>query len=489
MKKFAILLALLVAIFSIGACGETPADPPSQSPSTCLHDWTSATCEIPQTCQLCGNTDGVPLGHVPITDSAIAPTCEEPGLSEGSHCSRCNKILTSQIVIPKIDHSYEESIELDATCVQDGTKIFTCNSCYDSYTESFSLQSYTAEEIYSYAKDSAVEILTYDRTGDALAIGSGFVYSANGRIVTNYHVIEDAYYADVYVGETPYEVVSVLAYDIDRDIAVLKINARNLQTLKVCTQPVKTGATVYALGSSRGLTSTFSRGIITTASREMDGVTYIQHDAAISNGNSGGPLLNEYNEIIGINTLTIKDSQNLNFAIFTSELDNLVYGSPLTLPELYEKECNPFLKLKNYVVNNYDSVTSEYYMLRIGKSSYNGYTYTRGIFYYPDEDELEIAMSTSTYLITVEICEGEIKYNWSLYDSSTSYIMQGYLYPSIFSKDSTYLSYTSTNISYSSLKKSFNELAVAEVRLLCTFLNTDLAFLNISAFNLGFVNF
>ena len=118
------------------------------------------------------------------------------------------------------------------------------------------------EDIYNKAKEVAVEIKTYDKSGAGLALGSGFVYSKDGQIVTNYHVIDEAYSAEVYVGETKYAVSSVLAYDKDIDIAVLKINASNLKTLTISDDEVNTGMTVYALGSSRGLTSTFSRGIV-----------------------------------------------------------------------------------------------------------------------------------------------------------------------------------------------------------------------------------
>ena len=114
-------------------------------------------------------------------------------------------------------------------------------------------------------------------------------------------------------------------------MAILKINATDLDYANVCKKTVQTGEAVYAIGSSRGLTNTYSQGIITQANRVVDGVVHIQHDASITNGNSGGPLLNVYGEVIGINTWGITDSQNLNFAVFTSELDNLVYGNEMTL--------------------------------------------------------------------------------------------------------------------------------------------------------------
>lgn len=116
--------------------------------------------------------------------------------------------------------------------------------------------------------------------------------------------------------------------------------------------PVSVGTTVYAIGSSRGMTNTYSQGIITYADRIIDGVSYVQHDASITHGNSGGPLINAYGEVIGINTWGISDSQNLNFAVFVDELDNLVYGIPKTLAELWREQLTPYEYLAEWVKTN-----------------------------------------------------------------------------------------------------------------------------------------
>ena len=76
------------------------------------------------------------------------------------------------------------------------------------------------------------------------------------------------------------------------------------------------------------LVLTFSSGLISAAPRTIDGVKYVQHEAPISTGNSGGPLINKYGEVIGINTMYVNNAQNLNFAIHLSELDNLDYSTP-----------------------------------------------------------------------------------------------------------------------------------------------------------------
>ncbi len=166
----------------------------------------------------------------------------------------------------------------------------------------------TASEVHDKAEESVGEVVTYNQSGTELSLGSCFVYTRDGKLVTNYHVIEDAYSVKVTIDETTYGVQKVLAYDKDIDLAVLKINANNLAPLELDESTQEVGKPVYAFGSSKGLTATFSQGIITYADRIMDGVHYVQHDAAISSGNSGGPLINEYGKVIGINTMTMRDS-------------------------------------------------------------------------------------------------------------------------------------------------------------------------------------
>ena len=218
---------------------------------------------------------------------------------------------------------------------------------------------YTAKELYNQAVKYVGEIVTYDKNGDEYALGTGFVISSDGKIVTNYHVIEGAYSADITINDKKYTIASVLAYDANIDLAVLKINASGLTAATISKLPVDVGSTVYAIGSSRGMTNTYSQGIITYADRVIDDISYVQHDASITNGNSGGPLINIYGEVIGINTWGISDSQNLNFAIFADELDNLKYNFPISLADLTRMNLNPYQILVDWVLNNATEVYDE----------------------------------------------------------------------------------------------------------------------------------
>ena len=113
---------------------------------------------------------------------------------------------------------------------------------------------------------------------------------------------------------------NILSLNDYLDLAVLSVPV-SVTPLKLTQREVSSGDTVYAIGSSLGiLTDTFTNGMVTNANRYIDDIHFIQTNAAITNGNSGGPLLNEYGEVIGINTWQYVDGQNLNFAISIEEL-------------------------------------------------------------------------------------------------------------------------------------------------------------------------
>ncbi len=272
--------------------------------------------------------------------TTTAETCETDGL-DTRYCN-CGEYQTR--VITKTGHNITESVTKAATSYSSGEKTEECSNCNYVKVTSYSLSEYTSEEIYEIAEKSVGEISTYTKNGSALSLGTAFVISEDGKLVTNYHVIENAYSAEVTIDGHEYNIASILAYDKDIDLAILKINASSLNALPTQSIGIKGGATVYAVGSSEGYTLSFSTGVIASPNRTINGVSYLQHEAAISHGNSGGPLFNTYGEVIGINTLTNIEGQNLNFAISCSELENMVYGTALTMAEFYENQCNPFLR-------------------------------------------------------------------------------------------------------------------------------------------------
>lgn len=331
-------------------------------------------------CKICAEvleeSTAVPmLEHSPIKDAAVAATCTADGLTEGEHCEICGKVTVAQHVIPAGDHKLGSGvITEEPTCTADGRIKYSCALCPYTEEKAYPMPSYTATELYEMIRVSVGEITVFDKSGAELGIATAFVTGEDGEIVTNYHVIDGAYSASVVIGEETYTVKYVLMYDENIDLAVLKLDTRGgkLLPVTVCKNPVKVGETVYAIGSSRGLTNTYSQGIVTYADRVVDGVTHVQHDASITNGNSGGPLINVYGEVIGINTWGILDSQNLNFAVFTGELDDLTSVEPMSLADLQAALNTPCKILLDFVFNNYNS----------SEGGYLRHTYTSGGVYY-----------------------------------------------------------------------------------------------------------
>ncbi len=195
----------------------------------------------------------------------------------------------------------------------------------------------TASQLYEKCGPATVEIQVENTESKESALGSGFFITEN-TIVTNYHVISGANKIQVITNdEKTYEVVSIEGYSEALDLAVLKIKSSGHTYLQPYSGKISVGDKVYALGSPRGLTGTMSDGIISTVSRVVDGIDYVQTTAPISNGNSGGPLLNEYGEVVGVNTFVIKDSQNLNFAINIKELEKLDTSKPVSVENYYKE--------------------------------------------------------------------------------------------------------------------------------------------------------
>ncbi|KPC52937.1 DegQ family serine endoprotease [Amantichitinum ursilacus] len=154
------------------------------------------------------------------------------------------------------------------------------------------------------------------------ALGSGFIISADGIVLTNAHVVADASEVTVKLTDKREFVAKVLGFDKDTDIAVLKINAANLPTVKL-GDPAnsRVGDWVLAIGSPFGFENSVTAGIISAKSRSLpDGgyTPFIQTDAPINPGNSGGPLFNLNGEVIGINAQIYSRSggfQGLSFSI------------------------------------------------------------------------------------------------------------------------------------------------------------------------------
>ncbi len=152
------------------------------------------------------------------------------------------------------------------------------------------------------------------------AQGSGVIIDSKGYVITNVHVINGASTIRVttYEGDT-YNVREIVGYDVSADIAVLKIEAPNLESLNFGdSDNLKVGEKVIAAGNPAGLSFTVTEGIV-SAFRTFDGLDYVQTDVPINPGNSGGPLVNTKGEIIGINNFKVGGFESLGFAISSNE--------------------------------------------------------------------------------------------------------------------------------------------------------------------------
>ncbi len=183
----------------------------------------------------------------------------------------------------------------------------------------------SASEIADRVAPSVFYIEVYDKNSKALGSGSGFFISSDGVAVTNYHVIEGSYSARITtVDGDMFNISNVIAFDENLDVAIIRVDKTSTNGKTVSGFPstttansddIKAGQTVYALGSPRGLQNTISNGIISNTKQIIGNETFIQITAPISHGSSGGALVNEYGEVIGITSAGIDDAENIGFAI------------------------------------------------------------------------------------------------------------------------------------------------------------------------------
>ena len=163
------------------------------------------------------------------------------------------------------------------------------------------------------------------------SMGSGFIYSEDGYIITNHHVIADADQIIVKLNDKRELEAKLIGSDPSSDIALLKIKAKNLKPVKVGnSENLKVGQWVLAIGSPFGFESTVTAGIVSAIGRSLPNdnyVPFIQTDVAINPGNSGGPLFNLNGEVVGINAQIFSRSggfMGLSFAIPMDVANNVI---------------------------------------------------------------------------------------------------------------------------------------------------------------------
>jgi S1-C subfamily serine protease len=155
---------------------------------------------------------------------------------------------------------------------------------------------------------------------DADKAGSGFFVSSACLVVTNEHVINGAEVIILKDVRKKLYTGSIIATDKARDLALLRTNAKTCAPLEIEVPVPKIGEDVFAIGDPLGLEKTVTKGIVSSFRQTESGVHYIQIDASLNPGNSGGPLLSRRGKVIGVNTFKFKGAQGLNFAVAASEI-------------------------------------------------------------------------------------------------------------------------------------------------------------------------
>ena len=218
-------------------------------------------------------------------------------------------------------------------------------------------QAQTAQKIAKKAFRSTVLLVMEDANGQPLALGSGF-FVREGEIASNLHVVEGSSggYAKLVGQDAKLDIQGITAIDAKRDLVILKVFAKTPSVLTLGdSEAAQVGERIYAVGNPKGLEGTFSQGIISSV-RNLGTDKLLQITAPISPGSSGGPVLNAKAEVIGVSVATFKGGQNLNFAIPSAYLKELLEKAGSVKPLA---SINP-TKPKSSLVKN------------IGKSSTEG---------------------------------------------------------------------------------------------------------------------
>lgn len=185
-------------------------------------------------------------------------------------------------------------------------------------------------------KPSAVAIETFDSRGEKLSRGSGFFIAAD-RVVTNRHVIDNAFRAEVHsYNGSVYPVRGVIAVDAEGDLALLRVEAPASQVRPLLldkTSPQE-GESVVVIGNPFGLEGSVTNGIVSAVRDIPTFGRIIQITAPISPGSSGSPVVNMQGQVIGVATLQITGGQSVNFAIPSERISQLQSGTLLSLSDL-----------------------------------------------------------------------------------------------------------------------------------------------------------
>jgi len=228
--------------------------------------------------------------------------------------------ILSQKNVFEASSSYQNNINSDyskayASTISNGSDM-SINSIYETYKNAVvgvSSEGITPNE--------------YGQSSKTVSSGTGFIISSDGYIITNNHVVEGAESVTVTLYDAQNYSAKIIGADAKNDVALLKIDAQNLNTVKLGNSDnISVGETVVAIGNPLGeLTYTVTSGIVSAENREVSesetSINMFQTDLAINPGNSGGPVFNLKGEVVGISTAKYSASsiEGIGFAIPISD--------------------------------------------------------------------------------------------------------------------------------------------------------------------------
>jgi hypothetical protein len=189
---------------------------------------------------------------------------------------------------------------------------------------------FDAPTIFKNSKDSVVLLMSFDKNGQPLSIGSGFFIHNGKKLVSNFHVLNGASSVKAKTASGKViEIKEIIGINLKYDLIILSSPFKG-EPLLLSDRKPEIGENIIAIGNPKGLEGTLSMGII-SGIRIDKGNTYYQITAPISPGSSGGPIIDETGKVLGVSTFYVEGGQNLNFAVPSAYINKLS-RTPIKLP-------------------------------------------------------------------------------------------------------------------------------------------------------------